>query len=207
MSQIQADVTMDTKLNSTDNNQMLIASQSPLPDTSHEGQTGMIADNERINYSSNVQLKINTYTKRLLCYLCQETEPSLHKTQNGRVTRAASVCSSISAEKHGSDSLPNALLPPSVARTEREASIRRPERLKTSTVNTEPDSDGKDICKIHLVPFNAVSQLNLLLSEIFVLQFSWPVSSVNHWTVYWHRSEDVTNAFGRYAHPHVAATP
>lgn len=85
MSQIQVDVTMDTKLNSTDNNQMLVASQSPLPDTSHEGQTGMIADSGLINYSSNVQSVKNKHIHKT----CSLFELSLHKTQNGRVTRAA----------------------------------------------------------------------------------------------------------------------
>lgn len=57
MSQIHADVTMDTKLKSTDNNE--------IPDTSHEGHTGMTADSELINYSSHVELVKNKHKHKM----------------------------------------------------------------------------------------------------------------------------------------------
>lgn len=148
-------------------------------------------------------------------------ESNLQNNPNGGVSREVSTRSPSSVEKAQPKPL-CALLPPSVmeTRTVYEVnktipSMRRSKgSLKTTSVHTEPDEEGKDTKLLRLTAFVFFVKLTCLFSfspsvlrETSVLQSFWHVSSVTHWTACWPPWGDVASASGHCAPTCAAASP
>lgn len=84
---------------------------------------------------------------------------------------------------------------------------RNPESFGSTGADAEPDSAGKGSERTRAGPLLPVhpAVLSCFLSETFAPRFSWPVCSVNLWTVYWPRSRGATAGCGLCAPPRAAA--
>ncbi|CAK6958347.1 myoD family inhibitor domain-containing protein isoform X1 [Scomber scombrus] len=182
---------MDAKLNSavknekTDDergnqpklhNSLTTATRShTVPDNTTSGQTGSLVEVSSLEHISTDDTELSSWDFAENAFSNKTIEASiesnLHDNPKSKDTRVVSICSPRSVKKKQPQPL-SALLPPSMeARTAYEVSqpitsiSRSQEKLKTTTVHTEP-SDGVELCASFLLACLFCHPLDCLLATV-----------------------------------------